>query len=178
MASIREDKLEIPLSCINEGISTFTFQIILSDLLCGGMCVFPRQTLVTAEVTVAGEDYLVDLCVESEGDFICDRCNEAFTMKIQGKEKALFSFAQYESQEIDACDFHLLLPSADALDISRDVKDALLLAIPGKCLCDENCQGICPSCGANLNSELCTCRKKEIDSRWGPLKNLNFEKES
>jgi uncharacterized protein len=43
------------------------------------------------------------------------------------------------------------------------------LAIPMKPLCDENCLGLCPNCGANRNRERCQCEAAVADDRWGAL---------
>jgi len=46
------------------------------------------------------------------------------------------------------------------------------LSIPMKLLCREDCQGICPGCGANLNQEACRCGEKPGDPRWEKLREL------
>jgi len=41
-----------------------------------------------------------------------------------------------------------------------------------KKLCKEDCKGLCPRCGKNLNEDNCICTEKEIDPRWEPLEKL------
>ena len=60
----------------------------------------------------------------------------------------------------------------DALDVARTL---LLLNIPMRFLCREDCAGLCSGCGANLNNEKCKCTEKEIDPRLAVLKNLKFD---
>ena len=48
----------------------------------------------------------------------------------------------------------------------------LLLALPTKHLCREDCRGLCPHCGKNLNEGLCGCREDKVDPRLAVLAQL------
>jgi uncharacterized protein len=61
----------------------------------------------------------------------------------------------------------------EALDVDEIVKEQILLAVPTRMLCREDCKGICPQCGVDKNTGECNCETKEIDPRWAALKNLN-----
>ncbi|RKY75804.1 DUF177 domain-containing protein, partial [candidate division KSB1 bacterium] len=50
------------------------------------------------------------------------------------------------------------------------------LEVPAKKLCMEDCKGLCPVCGKNLNTGSCSCVKDEIDPRWQGLRNIDFSK--
>jgi uncharacterized protein len=69
----------------------------------------------------------------------------------------------------------LVPPSSKEIDLTQDALDALVLAVPSKCLCDEACLGLCLKCGANLNEEQCSCPQDETDTRWEALKNIGFK---
>ena len=51
------------------------------------------------------------------------------------------------------------------------VTEDIFLSLPTKILCSEDCKGLCPKCGVNLNLGKCSC-KKEIDPRLAALKEL------
>lgn len=57
------------------------------------------------------------------------------------------------------------------LDLSEAVRQYTLMALPIKPLCRQDCAGLCPICGINLNDNTCDCTP-EIDPRWAKLKNL------
>ncbi len=59
-----------------------------------------------------------------------------------------------------------------AIDIEEIVRTALILELPTRYLCDEDCKGICPKCGKNLNEGDCGCDSGEHDSRWDVLKDF------
>ena len=57
------------------------------------------------------------------------------------------------------------------MDLDELVRADLLLELPTKVLCREDCKGLCPKCGKDLNFGPCDC-KKEIDPRWQALSDL------
>ena len=68
-------------------------------------------------------------------------------------------------------------PRQEELDISDELRTELLLALPVNILCNEECAGLCPICGGDLNKELCCCSNDapaaDDESPWGALDELN-----
>ena len=60
----------------------------------------------------------------------------------------------------------------DWLDLTPLLREQAWLAIPMKPLCQSNCKGLCPQCGANLNLKSCACDRDRIDPRLALLKDL------
>lgn len=58
------------------------------------------------------------------------------------------------------------------LDLSEAVRQYKLLTLPMKPICRQNCTGLCPYCGCNLNQGTCTCTPIRPDSPWAQLQNL------
>lgn len=172
MASIPFKKLCIPLSSVEEGVSTISFRTVDPDLCLEEKYEFPHEIEIEARISTLGGDFLVDLKVKSEGEFLCDRCGEEFRRIITGEIQTLFTFDRVKVQEEGGGEVRILPPSAQEIDITQDVRDGLLLAIPAKSLCREGCLGLCPRCGAKLNEEKCSCPRGEVDSRWEALKNI------
>ncbi len=66
--------------------------------------------------------------------------------------------------------------SADeALDMRAWSRDALVLALPAKILCREDCAGLCPTCGADLNADPDHAHEPEPDPRWAKLRELKLD---
>lgn len=59
--------------------------------------------------------------------------------------------------------------SGDSVDISDQVRDSLALCLPIKVLCSEDCRGLCPRCGRNLNDGPCGCPDETKDARLAVL---------
>ncbi|MFM9123772.1 MAG: YceD family protein, partial [Actinomycetota bacterium] len=99
----------------------------------------------------------------------CHRCLEEarIPVAIDAREyQADAPAAGAESEEV--CDYL----QGDELDVATWAADAVVLAMPHKILCREDCRGLCPSCGANLNAGPCDCPPPAGDDRWGPLRGL------
>jgi len=60
----------------------------------------------------------------------------------------------------------------DGLELEDVLREQVLLALPMRRTCREECQGICPLCGANRNRTECGCRSKAPDDRWAALREL------
>jgi len=60
---------------------------------------------------------------------------------------------------------------ATVLDLSETVREELILSVPEYVLCRDDCRGLCPGCGQDLNVGSSACRPS-TDPRWGPLEGL------
>lgn len=58
------------------------------------------------------------------------------------------------------------------LDLAEAIRQAAVLEIPITALCRPDCRGLCPSCGADLNTNPCTCERGPVDERWAALRTL------
>ena len=66
------------------------------------------------------------------------------------------------------------LQDMEEVDITEDLREAILLNLPRFPLCDETCRGLCPQCGTDLNEEPCGCSKGETGGAWDALDNLSL----
>lgn len=110
--------------------------------------------------------------VRTEAQFRCDRCLEEFTRELENSYKMFYAYSEVESLKHEPEEVTVLTPETSSIDISEDVRQFLLLAVPLKLLCREECKGLCPDCGANLNQGPCGCAKEEVDPRWKSLRRL------
>ena len=60
----------------------------------------------------------------------------------------------------------------NTLDLTEAIRQYALLATPMKPLCRQDCVGLCPTCGGNLNQAPCHCSPKPVDPRWSELSKL------
>lgn len=61
------------------------------------------------------------------------------------------------------------------IDLDPLFREQLLLALPGYPVCREDCKGLCPVCGANLNDRECGCDRHVPDPRWAGLKDVKLQ---
>ena len=107
----------------------------------------------------------------------CGRCLESFETVLSAEYAFLLQkgrpgvLAGDEDESLVWID-----DEGDQIDLGKEVKDYIVLEIPLKPLCDEACAGLCPTCGANLNQESCSCETETTDPRWEALRALKDER--
>ena len=132
---------------------------------------------VNGEVRLSGNEVFVNGHVDTRAQVECDRClkpvelpvNVDFTLEyISGSEYEASQTAALTEEEMSVSVF-----DGGAIDVDEIVKEQVLLAVPTRMLCREDCKGICPDCGIDRNTGECDCITNEIDPRWAALKNLS-----
>lgn len=74
---------------------------------------------------------------------------------------------QYLLAKKDICIHVENIPMDRFYDLTDDIRENLLLAMPMRIKCKEDCKGLCPRCGANLNTEKCSCEKSKVGKKTG-----------
>ncbi len=140
-------------------------------------------TVDGAEVSLAiqksGEEYFCQGTVTAEVVLECARCLKHYESEVHGKTDFVICSEVRTTEEDDVIDDEdYVYPTGTDLrvDITEQVRQAIDLALPLKPLCSEDCQGLCSSCGQNLNEGDCACDGNNVDPRWEGLKGLFPEK--
>lgn len=106
----------------------------------------------------------------------CSRCLTPIDSKLDIPFKVSYiteeHYTKEKESELHSDDLELAVYDGEKIDLSQLAIEQILLNLPTQIFCQENCQGLCPKCGQNLNLEKCSCETKEIDPRWAKLKNL------
>ena len=124
---------------------------------------------ITFDIDKVGTEHYIKAHFNTIAHFNCDRCAEEFDLKISDDIRIILT---RDESLLEQDDVYKINDGTSIVDITESVKEALVLAFPGKKLCSKDCQGLCVVCGANLNKETCTCEKDQIDPRWEALKKL------
>ena len=112
------------------------------------------------------------------GDFEipCARCLDPVEYTLSGEFDLLF---RPLGADADASERAITTPETEigyyqdgGLALEDVVREQVFLSLPVRSLCREDCKGICPRCGKNLNSESCTCDTAPADPRWSALSDL------
>lgn len=135
---------------------------------------FPNPIEVDISATLSGDEIICQGEAYTEVEIECSRCLDIFDYEIKANLQFVVQIldspieVDNESDE----DFEVISKTENFLDISSRVRDAIVLSLPLKPLCGEDCRGLCPMCGANLNDGDCDCTPDKSDERWDALKNL------
>ena len=95
----------------------------------------------------------------------CRRCLEPVQVTVEAEVKALFT---QDPDALDDPDSYPLPPDASVVDVTPAVREELILAVPQYVVCRDDCRGLCPSCGHDLNAGPCGCAPA-TDLRWQAL---------
>lgn len=112
-----------------------------------------------------------------EGDIqgACRRCLIETTQHVS--EEAHFLFAEEGEEEADDPDVFQIEAKSSKLDLRPAIREQWLLSAPAFSLCREDCKGLCPSCGTDLNEATCECAAR-IDPRWEALRTARADSNS
>jgi uncharacterized protein len=112
-------------------------------------------------------------------DLVCVRCLTSFTKNftvtthldyIEGVDP----YAKSECIELQSTDIDKVYYQGSCIDVGVGIREVIILSIPVAPLCVENCRGLCPVCGKNINEQSCNCKIEKI----GPFALHTFRKNS
>ena len=106
----------------------------------------------------------------------CARCLDPVAHTLKGEFDLLFRPLGVDA---DSSERSITTPETEigyyqdgGLVLEDVVREQVFLSLPARSLCGEDCNGLCPRCGKNLNSESCTCDTAPADPRWSALSDL------
>lgn len=144
-----------------------SFMVELTPISLDG--IYPFDSDASVDATAENKLGFVSLTLDTSFVYSrpCDRCGKAMKkeQKFSFNHRLVAGLSDSEDDDyIEVPDFELELDDLVVSDI--------LLDLPGKYLCSEDCKGLCPDCGCNLNDTECSCRKGNVDPRLEILKQL------
>ena len=155
------------------GVCPFDYQLDLSDLEFGGAHPIDQPVLVTGQVRNMAGALVLEGTAATTLHLVCARCAKPYAREKTVRLETLLA------QELadERSDDEIVLLDGDEVDLDDVATTAFVLAMESKNLCSEDCKGICPGCGVDLNTEPCRC-KPEVDPRLAVLAKLLEDKES
>jgi len=136
------------------------------------------SSLVQGKISLMRTDrsILVKGVLHTEVEVTCSRCLSLFSYPLTlNVEEEYFpttdvvSGASLPLPEEPGC---FTIDEHHILDLTEAIRQYVLLATPMKPLCREDCAGLCPHCGHNLNQGPCGCLPREVDPHWSELNKL------
>lgn len=144
----------------------------------GQKFIFPEGYGVNVRASWLDDDLLgVNIGIDAVADTECARCLKAVSLEISGELMYL-----YYSQNAGDFDDGGYMPVeveyfGRVLDVMPQIEESIYTLLPVKVLCSEDCRGLCPFCGQDLNEGTCSCREEITDPRLSALRNYVVEGE-
>ncbi len=123
-------------------------------------------------VNIKGIFKLTDHLVDFQGtlsttlSLTCSRCLEKFNYPLEIEVNEEFS-KQGNDKDND-----IIIINSDRVDFEPIIETNIILSLPMKKLCNEDCKGLCLGCGTNLNHSKCDCKENDIDPRLAQLRDF------
>lgn len=109
-------------------------------------------------------------------EIACARCLEPVVRDLAEKFDLLYRplgvDAGPHERAVHDADTEIGYYTGEGMQLEDVLREQVLLAVPLKAICRDECKGLCPHCGKNLNHESCQCGESEPDPRWDALKDL------
>ena len=126
---------------------------------------------VTGRLSSAGQGrWYFSGRIEGEAVSACRRCLEEVRAGVE-QDVHLFFAEEGDETAADDPDVYPIDPRARELDLRPAIREEWLLDVPAYALCREDCKGLCPSCGTDLNAGECDC-PPATDTRWDALRGV------
>jgi uncharacterized protein len=135
-----------------------------------------RPVNVVLDVNKSTDHIRITGKIEGSLEVDCHRCLRTFSFPlnedvdlylIEGDQEA-----EDEEKEIDLEEPAYEFFDGEVIEIDQLIAEQIFLTLPVKVLCSEDCKGICPGCGANLNEEACQCKADSSRSPFAKLESL------
>lgn len=123
--------------------------------------------------------------IEVDAELICSRCGQKFTTTVRDTQMECareLTLGDAPTLVPDPVDPAVIVPELadsedrsdpECVDLTGDIREAMILALPLYPVCQPECRGLCPKCGTDLNKASCRCCT-ESDGRWGMLDTLHL----
>lgn len=154
---------------LNEGEKlSYNYKFSMQDVSLDG--IYPFKSPIDVSVLAENRTGLVDLIIKADFEYSrpCDRCFKQLIRQMSYS----FTHRLVVSLMDDSDDNDYIETPDYTLELDELVESDILLELPGKFLCSDDCKGLCQHCGKNLNEESCSCQTKQVDPRLEILKQL------
>ena len=163
--------MKIPVLHLPDGIDHFEQEVKAASLHFSYAKNYPKPIHVRVKLNKYEQNIQCEAQIKTIALLDCDRCLQQFERPVATKFGLLLHVGD-EPLETDEDDVVHVPRETVELDWSDWIAEALVLEIPMKALCRDDCKGICAGCGVDLNEESCGCETAPLDPRWEKLREL------
>jgi uncharacterized protein len=157
---------------------------VLANMMKTGECGFLSPIKTTLRAIRIGDMVEVEGHLTTVVRLICGRCLIEYSTPLESNYALTYTRlvpglsedAEQAEVQLNAADMGLIYFQGEEINLHDGIQEQIVLAFPLNAVCKENCKGLCPICGANLNDGNCNCVPESSDSKFAVLKNLKLNK--
>ncbi len=125
-----------------------------------------RPLELALEVVRVGDALEIKGRVSGEAGETCSRCAAEFVRRFEERLHLVGRSASKDDAMATPDDDEFLTHDGRSIDLSDSIREVVLLSRPIAPICRDDCLGLCPRCGADLNQTACGCEQRPVDPRW------------
>ena len=162
--------MKIQVGGLSEGVHTYSFRVTPDEL--GLPAEFLDGVEIRTTLEKTSRQLLLRASVATTAEVPCDRCVAVVRRPLGSGYQMHYVWEESDAEQIAPSEVQVIMPGQTVIDLADDVRQTVLLSFPLKNVCREDCRGLCPQCGKNLNEGACDCKETLVDGRWDKLKEL------
>jgi uncharacterized protein len=138
---------------------------------------FPPALDARVEYYRAGADLFFHGRVGGAIEGSCSRCLKSYSFPLDKEFEFVLTpdTRSPKTKALNPGELGLSFYSGEEIDLAPLVREQVLLALPTRPLCNEDCRGLCPSCGVDLNDHSCHCAASRGDARMAVFRDLKLQ---
>lgn len=162
-----------------EAVDAFSRYPVLVKAQESGECKFSSPISIALSIGREYDHIRLHGVISTSVKLTCSRCLVEYPADIASRF-TIFYTRSVESQpedevELGEEDLISVSYSGDEIDFTDEIAEQVLLEIPYKPLCSEECKGLCFSCGTDLNNAVCSCGNNTVSMTFSPLQGLKVK---
>jgi uncharacterized protein len=165
--------MKIQVRGLSEGGHQFHFDVQASEV---GLGEEFSELHVDLVLDKTPNQIALTAAIHTAAGFSCDRCAAPFVSPVDSSYRMHYIWNDEDAGQEDVAEVQVIPQGATVIDLTEDVRQTVLIAVPLKLLCREDCLGLCPHCGKDLNQGPCDCKPVEVDNQWEKLRALQDPK--
>jgi uncharacterized protein len=167
-----DDELKIKLVSLKEGENPLHLEGKGTELDLPGEVVLTSPLRIDGSLVKLNTQLILKTEIRVSLEAECSRCLKSFQQSLQIPLERYYQIGGEAEVPGEENELISISESQQDIDLKDTIREVIMLGIPIKPLCREECGGLCPECGADLNAGTCTCKTRQTDSRWAALEAL------
>jgi len=182
--------MEILIEQITEEGLVFEFEKsvktfpVLAEMVASSECNFAAPIRTIVRVLRIGDMVEIDGDIETSVRLPCSRClrpfetylKPHFTLTYMRRATDIIEDTEPKEVELSAEDMGIVYFQGEKINLKDTIQEQVIMEFPLRALCKQDCKGLCPRCGADLNEDPCDCDRRSWPGKFAVLKNLKLEK--
>jgi len=157
---------------------------VLAEMAANGECKFAAPIRTALRALRIGDLVEIDGDIETSVRLPCSRCLQPFETSLKPHFALTYmhqvtdGIEDNEPQEVElsAEDTGIVYFQGEKINLNGTIQEQVVMEFPLRALCKQDCKGLCPKCGADLNEDLCDCDHRSSPGKFDVLKNLKLDK--